>query len=235
MKKGSAKKKINASQQIETKEKDFSLPKINISKNQIYVGLTILGLIALIYLAILYAQSARIVVYNGLEFEKTKQGQILLYRASIPATDYATGAKGYLTVDFRNNPKTLDNIPVNIQAYLFKTSNTTYVSYENRNNTYEDGTLAGANLGRFLNTIGLTIKSAMSDKSFKNNTYLPYVTCDTNPNNTVIMLYESSKNRIDQVKENCYILSFRGEDILKVTEKFQLAILEKIMMGTGKA
>lgn len=225
---------------VENNEKDFNitkmkLPNINFDKSYTYLGIAILAVVILLYFGFLYMQSVKFIDYNGLKFEKTQTGSIVLYTTKIPAMDYATNKLSYLTIDFRSDPRTLDNIPVNIQQYLFKTSNITYISFENSNHTYEDGTLAAANLGRFLNILMLNVKSAMSDKSFRNNTNLPYVTCNTNPNNTVIMLYEGSKSSISQVSENCYILVYTNKDILRVTEKFQLSIIEKIMDGTGQA
>ena len=214
---------------------EFNLDTIKINKNIIFaLVLVVIGAIILFSL-MSYISNVNKFTYKGINFEKTQQGTIVLYTAKIPVRDDSTNKVSYIGIDFRNDPRKLEDISVNIQAYLFKTSNVTYISYQNTNKTYEDGTLAGANLGRFLSTIGLNAKAAMSDKSFKNNTSLPYVTCNTNPNNTVITLYEGNKDLIAQTGENCYVLIYTDTDILRVTEKFELSILEKIMTGTGKA
>lgn len=227
-------KEVKEMKKQEKTEELFDITKIKIDKSYIYISLAILVVIVLFYLGFVYMQSTNFVEYNNLKFERDQQGSIVFYTTKIPFMDYSTNQVVYQEVDFRNNPVDLKDVPVNIQAYLFKKSNVTYISYFNGLSQLEDGPLAVVNLGIFLRKVGLITQLASNNKSYEEEG-LPYVTCSTNPNNTLVMLYESSRNSVIQVAENCYILSFKGEDILRVTEKFQLAILEKIMTGTGKA
>ena len=168
-------------------------------------------------------------IYHNISFNKNYEGEIIFYTAKIPVYDSNKNIH-YLSIDFRNDPRLLEDMDISFdnEYYNFLVSNKTYVSYESTNKSYKNGALAGANLGRFLALIGLDVKAAMSNSSYKNNSNLPFITCKTNTNNTVIMLYESSKSRIEQASQNCYILLFKEGEILEVTERFELAVLEKI-------
>jgi hypothetical protein len=62
---------------------------------------------------------------------------------------------------------------------------------------------------------------------------MTYATCETNPDNTVIVIENGEETRIDQLSNNCYHISSKDCDILKALEKFELQVLEDYVKSLG--
>lgn len=185
----------------------------------IIIGVAILGaIVAGIYLSKNFK-------YNGIEFQKNYQGKILLYTATFPVMDYQ-GNIGKAAVDFRNDPRTLRDIDVNLEANLGLTKSL-FISYPKNSEltTCEDNGIAAANLGVFFKTAGLSVKAGINDPDYKNSS-IPYINCDTHSNNTVIMLRQSNETSINQFGRNCIVIKFKECEMIRATEKFELSILE---------
>jgi hypothetical protein len=208
-----------------------NLKKIN--KNYIVTFLIIIAIAAVIVPAVLYSKNSASFVYEGVSFTKNYTGSILFYTAHVPYINSIGEIAGYVTVDFMNNPRKLEYIKFYFENLAFIKNKPVYVSYQPSEKTYEHGNLAGANLGRFLRTIGLNPKAAMNDKNYLNNTNLPYVNCENTPNNTVIMIAEANESFIQQTSLNCYKIFFSEKEILEATERFELTIIEEFMKNFG--
>lgn len=185
-------------------------------------------IIVLIFILIFaFIQSSNKFKYEGIDFKKTKQGSILFYTATVPVLD-AFGQKAKdLSIDFRNDPRDLKEIPVNITNGIhFIYNQKVYVSYD-QFGVCENNGLAGINLGRFIANIGFDVAGAINDITHQNNTNSPYVNCETNPDNTVIRIINGTETKIIQTGENCYEIHFKDCEILEATEKFELTRLEQ--------
>jgi len=188
------------------------------------------GIIIIVLCAFFYAQSSNHFKYIGLDFEKTRMGEIILYRTNVPIIKN-NALTELLTIDFRNNPKSLENIDVNLISEKIKllSNNLTYISYNKSLKICEDNGLAAANLGGFLFQIGINAKGVIDDIDYINNTNLLYANCNTNPYNSVIYITNGDETKIEQTNVNCYKIIVKDCEILKATEKFQLELVEEYM------
>ncbi len=175
--------------------------------------------------------------YMGVEFSKAREGKIDFYTAKLPALDNAGNIVSYAKVDFRSSPPSLKNIPVEFKSALkFVKSKTVYVSVtENLSSCNGYSGVALINFGRFLALFGLDAKGAVDDKNYTNNKDTPFVNCGTNPNNTVILIKDGDKTKIEQTAENCYEITFANCEVLRATERFELQMMSEYMGNINSA
>jgi hypothetical protein len=167
--------------------------------------------------------------YQGIGFERHYVGQIELYTAQVPLKDSLGQITGYMAIDFRNDPRELRGISVDTPGGIgFVKDKLTYVSYGDLKQC-GNNTLAAANLGIFLSDAGIDKKGALDNESYANNTYIPYVNCQTHPDNTVILVKSGNETRIEQTAKNCYELISKDCEIIRATEKFELAVLDQYL------
>jgi hypothetical protein len=174
--------------------------------------------------------------YLGVEFTKAREGKIDFYTAKVPTLDNAANIVGYANVDFRSNPKSLGDIPVDFKTPItFIKSKTVYVSVpENLSNCNGYSGVALINFGRFLALFGLDVRGAVDDKNYTGNKETPYVNCKTNRNNTVIMVRDGEKTQIVQTGNNCYEISFANCEALRSIERFELQMISEYMEKVTK-
>ena len=170
--------------------------------------------------------------HNGIEFQKTKLGEIIFYSTRIPLSNIQGQAIGTYSINFREDPRELEFIEVIIPDNVidFAKGKTVYISLEADVPICEDNLIAVAGLTDFLKSFGaLSVKGAMSNASYANETGFPYVTCKNHPENTVILIKNGEETIIKKTGDNCYELMYKDCEINKVTEKFGLIILKKYM------
>lgn len=167
--------------------------------------------------------------YMGVEFSKAREGKIDFYTAKLPAINTAGEVTNYAKVDFRTNPKSLGSIPVDFKTdIIFVKDKTVYVSVsENLSGCSGYSGVALINLGRFVTLFGLDVKGAVDDKSYRNNNVTPYVNCNTNPSNTVILVKNGEQTKIEQTGTNCYEISFANCEVLSAVERFELQVMSE--------
>jgi len=170
--------------------------------------------------------------YIGLEFQKTQLGNIIFYSTRIPIVNSQGQMAGDYTMNFRSDPRELGNISVTVWENLisFEKEKEVYITLYPEMDICEDNAIAIVNLANFLGDFGgLSIKSASSKKDFADANNVPYVTCQNTPNNTVIYINSGEESRIRKVNENCYEIIYEDCEILPVSERFIMVILEKYM------
>jgi len=171
-------------------------------------------------------------VYENINFQKTKLGEIIFYSTKIPLANQQSKITGAYAINFRKDPRGLENIEVNLidDPIRFKKDYTVYISLDPEMQACEDNSIALINFAGFLRDFGgLEIKSAVSDFNYSKETDIPYVTCSSRPENTVIYIRSGKETKIEQTNENCYELTYSNCEILGVTEKFVLEILGNYM------
>ncbi len=169
--------------------------------------------------------------YNHLEFEKVKTGEVVMYHTKIPVVDSEMRILPYEWI-FRNDPRELELIPVETpnKSISFLRQEMVYVSVEKEAPVCADNTLAIISILNFLDDFGnLNVDGAVADEEHANETGHPYVTCETHPDNTVIMFKSGDESAIKMPKENCYEIHYKGCEVNDVTEKFIFTILKKYM------
>lgn len=180
--------------------------------------------------------------YIGLDFYKTKLGSdvtgaavgngITFYSTDIPLINQYGFPIGEYSIYFRNDPRELENINVEVieKKIEFQKNNTIYISIQYDAPICEDNIIAVVGLTNFLDKFGnLRVDGAMNDAVYASNNNLDYVTCKTNPENTVILMKTGNETKISKTGRNCYELQYKDCEINKVTEKFILTIIEGYM------
>lgn len=201
----------------------------NFFKENKAILIIIFGVAALVIICLLIMHGINHFEYNGIEFNKRANGAVTFYTAKIPVKDYYGNIIEYRQVDFRNKPWDLENVNMQYNGTIkILDQGLTYVSFGNLSSCQYTA-LAGANLGIFLNTIGIKYKAALDNSDYKNNTNTPYVNCETNPFNTVIYIHAGNETKISKRLLSCYDIQYKECDILSAVEKFELTMLEQYM------
>lgn len=227
------------------KNKENKVLDKNIKKKQNMQIIWVILLMGILILAsvaspIIYNNYFNKFEYAGLDFQKTKLGKIIFYSAKIPLVkSYTTSSvireediTGSYPINFRNDPRGLENIRVNISSedMKFIKTNVVYISLDPEMKKCEDNALALMNFAGFLGGFGgMKIKSAISDKNASRELNITYAKCSTHPTNTVIQISSGNETTIYKKGENCYQLLYKDCEILQLTEKFQIAVLEGYM------
>ena len=234
-KKGNPEEKENLEGKIENTEENKENPNLKKNQNkQIFWAVFLMVLIILIIIAVPFIVKNFInkFVYINLDFYKTKLGKITFYSTKVPLTDKQMNILADYNINLRNNPRKLDYIKVNVSEnkVIFKKSLTVYISLESNSPRCEDNVISVVGLTQFLKEFGnFTVKAAMDNKTYANETGYPYVTCSNFPTNTVIHLTSGNSSEIKKINDNCYELIYDNCRINPVAERFMLIILEDYM------
>lgn len=170
--------------------------------------------------------------YKGLEFQKTQLGEIRFYSARFPIVSGTGKVIGDYAVNLRNDPRKLDYIPINTRtgkiefALDGKKYGDVYISLNPFMEICEDSGIAVLTLSAFLRESGLNVKSAVTDKAYAKSNNLTQRWCDNSIFDTVIIVTNGNETSINEIYPNCYELKFKECEVLQVSEKFILIILE---------
>jgi len=211
-------------------------PKEKNNNTAIFVVLGIALLILLICaIAVFYRYSSNNFKYGGIEFNKNYEGSVTFYTGMVPITDDYGNIQAYRKIDLRNDPRKLKDVAVDLNGSInFIKNSTLYVSYGEMKQCIETG-VAATNLGLFLATTDVSYLGAIDDPDYANSTTVPYVNCQTHPNNIVLLIKSGNETQVTQTGNNCYELVFKECEILKVTEKFELTVLDQYMKDISQA
>ena len=171
-------------------------------------------------------------VYINLDFEKTQLGNIRFYSTKIPVANTRGEIIGVYSMNFRNDPRKLEYIVHNIDdnKVIFKKDEKVYISFNPDMKACDNTTIALMNLAGFLKDFGnLNISSAVTYYDYARDNNLSYKTCENSPDNTVIIIDEGEKTEIKKISDKCYSITYNNCEIMPVTEKFMLIILEAYM------
>ncbi len=169
--------------------------------------------------------------YGKLEFQKTKLGNLVFYSTKFPVMSLTGAVVGDYAVNFRNDPRTLDYIPVRVlnnTIQFVREGNKfspVYITLNPYMKMCEDSVISMAGLSKFLGDSGLTIKSAYSDETYAKNNNATFRWCDSSQFDTVIVITDGKETSITEIDPHCYKIQFKDCEILQASEKFQLKIL----------
>ncbi|MBM3247617.1 hypothetical protein FJZ17_03720 [Candidatus Pacearchaeota archaeon] len=208
-------KKNKIKRPVKNQEEEKLFPEFNLKQRikQNKSLITMLGIILVVILivavSILYKDKGSKFTYEGIPFEKNYLGNILLYTSKISFMNSQGQVLKTMEIDFRNNPRTLEDIPVKIFDLRLIPNINTYVVDADVKSGCEDSGIAFINFARFLTNLELNVKGAVGNysKSIENN--VTFANCDKYPNNTVIMIKNGDKTQIEQTSVNCYLITFK--------------------------
>jgi len=174
--------------------------------------------------------------YNGLDFQKTRLGELTFYSAKFPVVSGTGQVIGDYSVNLRKDPRDLEYIPVNISNDNIQFSidegklGDVYISlYPFINMCDGDSLVAMANLAGFLRDSGLEVRSAFTDKAYARDNNQTHKWCS--PFETVFVISdddvftEGNETSITEIGLNCYELKFKDCEVLEVSEKLMLLVL----------
>ena len=127
-----------------------------------------IGIFVIVVLVVLFRGTSNSFIYNGLEFEKIKYGEIILYRANVPIYDSSGGLSQEIELDFRKDPRTLEDYPVYLddERISLKTENITYIGVHPDIEKCGDYGIAVINFGGlFFRKAGLTSNVGSTNKT----------------------------------------------------------------------
>ena len=158
--------------------------------------------------------------YAGLEFEKGKLGNLILYKAELPAKDITGNAVGYSLLYLREDPRKLKNIEIKSPVILKK--DVALASDKDFIESCDDSIVAAATLSVYLNTIGRNPFPATLNKAEADLLNRTYASCNNAEGYSVVSFEKSDKNEIEKNNE-CYVLKIADCNIMNLTERFILA------------
>ncbi|MBI5148241.1 hypothetical protein HZA33_01025 [Candidatus Pacearchaeota archaeon] len=162
--------------------------------------------------------------YNDLYFQKTRVGELIVYKTDIMITNQFGQVKYSLFL--RNDPRRI-KIPVDATISL-KTD--VFITFDPEISKCYASNLASYNLGSLLGTIGVNVKGATMSQELANEKNLPYATCNEATNKTVIEIkrVDAGESSITQ-KGNCYELNVANCQVVETTERFMLELVNQII------
>jgi hypothetical protein len=163
-------------------------------------------------------------------------GQIEFYSTKFPVVAATGKVTGEYAVNLRNDPREIEDIEVkvgfdDIDFRYYKNGDGSigyypvYISLDPLMEVCEDSSLALLTLSGFLKDSGLEVGSASMDKEYAAANDVLYKRCEEE--STVILVTQGNENKITEIGETCYEIRFKDCDILKVSERFVLNILEQ--------
>lgn len=186
-----------------------------------------LGLILIFILVFVFIRGSNNFTLHGVQFNKHNENSVVFYTAKVPISDSKGTIVDYTSVDFRNDPRKLKNIPIQTSGIRFVRGKTVYLAYGDIKICENNG-LAAVNINRFLNQFGITNRTgALSNLTYAKETNITYADCNTNPDNTVFLITNGDKTQINQTSNNCYKVISKDCEILQATERLQLEILNE--------
>ncbi|MCF7910654.1 hypothetical protein K9L16_03210, partial [Candidatus Pacearchaeota archaeon] len=152
--------------------------------------------------------------YNGLDFERVKEGEIIFYNTQIPLYSPNTGEKvADFNIYLRNDPRELDKIPFNGEIDFRKNM---VLNMTDELNCDGKGVLAVANiLNLYNNVLGTKIIQDENASCDDESRYM-YLDIRAGANSTEVL----------QTGDVCYQINVRDCEVLAGAEKF---ILESIL------
>jgi hypothetical protein len=170
--------------------------------------------------------------YLNLDFQKTQLGDMYFYSTNIPVADISNNILGTFSMNFRNDPRELEeiNFKRTTTVPVFTKDRVVYISPGKIERGCVESSAATLTLSGFLRQFAqLNISAGISDKKIAEENNFPYISCINTKGNTVIEIIEGNETKIVQTSPECYRLEYKDCEIMQVSERFILAILEGYM------
>jgi len=184
----------------------------------------IAGLVVLFLLASATFRSINSFEYEGLTFTKEKFGNIPLYKYQLLTNqiDKITGNVIGITevnLNLRIDPRK-NTVPIEGEIYFAPREKFVYVSVNATDLARCEYSSVGiATLSVFLSQSGFTLKGASPDATQAEEARVRHTTCDSRPDNTVILIQASEETKVTN-EENCHTIDISNCEVLEATEKY---------------
>ncbi|MCK4647634.1 hypothetical protein KAT24_01750 [Candidatus Pacearchaeota archaeon] len=199
----------------ETEKVDEGIKKENKQLKKIFF---IIGVFVLFFVGVFaFIDSVRHFTYMGIDFDVVKEGELILYRTSLPVDSKIKVTGGAVVADYnfylRNDPRKLKNLP--LEGELTLMSNVV-INFTGDFLCGGKGMLAIGNLLVVLDVLDVTV--------IKNET----AGCDPDGEYTFLQLQLGNETSIEQFGPSCYNLNINNCEVLEVTEKYIVGLLSEV-------
>ena len=172
--------------------------------------------------------------YQGLTFQKTKLGDLTFYSTQFPVMGPTGNAVGTYEVNLRNDPRDLAKIPVTTRdnkIYFAIDRNKYGTAYISLNPFMEmcegDTVIAMATLSGFLKDSGFAVVPAYTDKAYAAQHGALSRWCHDDGFDTVFVVTDGNETAINELGPSCYELQFKNCEVIDVSERVILSVLEE--------
>jgi hypothetical protein len=171
--------------------------------------------------------------YHGLTFQKTQLGDLEFYSTQFPVVVGTGEVVGSYSVNLRNNPKELDKIPITTNKNRIEFTlndgkfGDAYIALNPFMELCDNSSIAMASLSGFLKDSNLNVISAVTDKAYARDNNITQRWCNSDPLDTVFYVTDGNDTKITEIQNGCYELQFNNCEILQVSERTILKMLEQ--------
>jgi len=221
-------KNIRKKEVKETESSGEKESKEQSKKHESQLKWVIFGMIALLLVVILVyfiVQQSKYFNYGGLTYEKVTSRNVNLYHTQMALKDVDGNLVANYNLYLRNDPRELKNIIID-GNFVLKNRNVIVSLDPEVERGCEDSGIAGANFFSFMKVSGYDIKLGYTNKTYAQERNASFSNCDVNygPYYDVIVIKKGNETSIVKRDENCYELYFKDCEILKITERFMVAL-----------
>lgn len=197
-----------------------------------YVVIFMAVLIVSLFAVFLYAQQDDKIIYNGIEFNKEKEGSLTFYKSLLGYVT-SSGEEIPFILKLRTNPEELAKIPVKGKINLLDDAIITLSpAVAECPNTY----ITLLDMSITLNAFGITPTAATNDLNYSIEKNVTLADCRSSLNKTVILFQEGQENKIDQnrILRNCYVIDVKECQIREDYERFILSYIIDSMINESE-
>ncbi|MAG28236.1 hypothetical protein CMI47_22150 [Candidatus Pacearchaeota archaeon] len=223
--------KKEVSEREEKIEEKESKKKVSLKKNKelYFIFGVLIGLIVLFLATSAIFNSLNSFEYEGLTFTKEKFGEIPVYHHYYYIQKITGGVVNvvsdeiikynlFLRYDPRKNDVPIEGSEIEFGSY----EDIIYVSVDGFGlEQCEQSSIAVSSLSSFLTNNLLSVKGATPRQIFAEVNEIPYVTCETHPDNVVIQVQEGDETKVFS-DGNCHIIEAANCEVLQAVEKFEV-------------
>lgn len=178
-------------------------------------------LIVAIFIAHWIIQESKKFDYGGMKFYKEKEGPVLFYKSLLGYVT-ASGENIPFILKLRNDPRELDNIPIEGAIKLKKE---VILSLSPGIANCSDTYITMLDFSRTLKGFSIKASGATTDKNYAKEYNAPLVDCKDAKEKTVIVMKEGNETKITKT-EGCYTIEIKDCEIQKSFERFILRFIE---------
>ena len=192
--------------------------EINKENKQLTRIFFVIGMFVLFFAGIFISiNSAKSFVYEEINFDIVKEGELILYKTSLPVNSEHKMTGGAVFADYnfylRNDPRKLKNLPIEGELTLMRNA---VINFTEDFKCAGDGIIAVANVLNVLNVLDVEL---ITDET---------AGCDPEGRYTFLRLQSGDETSIEQFGPSCYNLNINNCEVLEVTEKYIVELLVEV-------